>query len=54
MFNTRCVEVQDGDLAWLGDWLQPGLSTLATLLLGTSALEFHSDSDLGCSAKVRC
>jgi hypothetical protein len=35
------VEVQDGDLAWLSDWLQPGLPTLATLLLCTSALDFH-------------
>ncbi len=35
------VEVREGDLAWLGDWLQPGLPTLATLLLCTSALEFH-------------
>ncbi len=35
------VEVQDGDLAWLGDWLQPGLPTLATLLLCTTILDFH-------------
>jgi hypothetical protein len=35
------VSARDGDLAWLGDWLQPGLPTLATLLLCTTALEFH-------------
>ncbi len=35
------VEVKDGELAWLGDWLQPGLPALATLLLCTSTLEFH-------------
>jgi hypothetical protein len=35
------VTARDGELAWLGDWLQPGLPTLATLLLCTSALEFH-------------
>lgn len=35
------VAVQDSNLAWLGDWLQPGLPALATLLLCTSALEFY-------------